>query len=115
MPRCRRDVDERVFLGLSDDGQRIVVVRKFFGRRVAVGLNRQRQRKGSDAFRSTNRAEIALVAGKTAQVADAVDAARHMCQFLHLEAGALAAVRAGRNGRKKWFGFGCHRIFSIQI
>ena len=49
MPRGRRDVDKRILIGLSDDSQRIVVVRQFLFRRMAVGFNCQRQRKGGDS------------------------------------------------------------------
>ena len=77
MPWCRRDVDKRIFIGLPDDRQRIVVMRQFLVRRMAVGFNRQRQRKGGDAYRRANRAEIALIARETSQVADSVNTARH--------------------------------------
>ena len=114
MPRSRRDVDKRVFLGSPDDSQRIMVVRQFLVRRMTVGFDRQRQRKGGDPFRRADRPEIALIAGETAQVADSINAARHRERSLHLETGALATGRASGNSRKQWFGFDGHFVFSVQ-
>ena len=89
-------------------------MRQFLIRRMAVGFDRQCQRKGGDAFRRADRAEITLVTGETAQVADGVNAARHREGSLHLETGALATGRAGGNSRKQWFRFDGHFVFSVQ-